>query len=152
LKVSVEVWQSLPTTSGISLSIPPGWTADSSLDSTQLSSPELNALQNTATAEVPPYEIDIRSLPNPGRATLNEVASSFEDSWFETYASKTFETVNGHAAIRYSDVGAPVPHKTIIGLFVDAGDRVLLITALPVRGDAAAEAVLAQILATLRLQ
>lgn len=129
----IQVWQRIETPSlGMTVFSPPGWTIAEGGNTIQLVSPELQNLLARATSEVPSAEIVVRPFSNPHGLSLDEFASSFSDGWFETYKTKTFESINGHSAIRYSDVGDDVPHKTLLGLFIEKGSRVVLVTLLPV--------------------
>lgn len=152
LKVSVHVWQQVSDSAiGTTVYIPPSWSFTTDDGAVRLSSPDMAVLTRNQDAEVPPAEITIRPLPNESHIPLATFVDALDNGWFDTYLKKTSMTVDGHPAIRYSDIGAALPHKTVLATFIEDDGRVVVVTSEPLGDVMQAEVLFDSIVSTIRL-
>jgi hypothetical protein len=148
--ITVAVWLSQHSqTLSLGYMIPADWSTAPGDDTLNILSPDLAAIQDQADA--PPADITVRIIAYGPDDTFDSLLASAETDWYRYYGEKTTFTLGGHHAVKYSDVGAQLPHVPLVAVFVDRGSDVVLIVFSPATADADTVLLFDRFLASLSL-
>jgi hypothetical protein len=129
LPVTVAVWQSLrDAENGYSLPFPPGWLATNEEFGVNLYPPEDQNYLLSPDNYVPP-SLTIRVLWNPSGVPLHDLATAEDAGWYAGYGQQTSIVVAGYEGLLFSDAQAATPREPTFAAFIQAGDRIILVTA-----------------------
>lgn len=148
--IQVGLGVTLDTTQ-VTITFPPGWLVQPVATTISASSPLLQDLAHSQDAEVPPEDLLVRTFSKDSSDTLATFGSAFDNGWLTTYAHLEAITVDGHAAILYSDSGSTIQHQPPLVTIVDdpVHDQVVVITLLQLTSDSV-EGMFRDILSTIR--
>ena len=111
----------------INFGYPSDWTISPEDSKRRLYSPTSTAAIAEGDLVTPP-DITITLLDNSSGLSLIEFIEMYRNGWFANYEESIPITIDGHEAIRVSDLTADIPSVPGLAAFVTVDDMVVLIT------------------------
>lgn len=127
--LALEVWQRITEPiSNTSFNTPPNWTVSKEeLNEYNLYSPSAISAIDAGILVIPP-DITVHFLNNSSGLLLIDFINTEEDGWFSNYKEITPIIIDGHEAIRVSDLMSEIPSIPEIAVFIAVNNKVVLIT------------------------
>lgn len=129
LKISLNIWNAFVDFGlGLQLKYPPNWQASTSAMGVSLSTNDRQQIIDNSDENDTPPEIGVVVLPNPSSVSVDDFASDYQRGWYGTYAASFPLSVDGRAAIRFTDVNVALGHAPCQAVFIQHDSSVVLVT------------------------